>query len=266
MLNRYQVTIDGSSFTDPSPANGFIDPMSIDQYRTRRIRIGSVSAPTVTSGDVLRVNDVDVPMVGTNLASIINSINAYTHLHNVIASNQGGNLGITMAIGFIDDIPSISDGTTGITAALGFVNPTLSAIPAFPSLSDTLAKNRANIRWQNVIDNIKKTVNIVSLRVISNTGGAVNSAPSSVVFQVAFDRQYYAYDSNGDILFAEDAIRNVVANAMTQTKTQMMTYFDPTVVAPATRPLGQTNQKVTAGALTNNFSSAISALVVNELP
>ena len=169
---QYQITIDGSVIGQAVGAgagDGFIDPTTMEEYRTNVLLTGSTFG-TIAIGQTVFINDVEVTMSGTTVSDVISDINALTSTHRVVASQNAGKLTLIKQTGFSLPLVSVTDGTDGITAELGFVSPVATVVDLPTTVERSLAKKRGNWRWKAFIQKASKQCNIDSIDSITLTG------------------------------------------------------------------------------------------------
>lgn len=256
------VEIDADTLGGAAPNDGFIDPTSIEYYRANTPYNGGVESPTLVAGSQIRVRDIPITLSGTTLNSLVSDINAKTKYHHVIASNNTG-LELIMEPLYERYIPRLTDITEGVAELVGFDNPTIGVTPAYPSLVNTLAKVRANIRWNLLLTNMGLTGNI-NTELVSKTGGTISAAPTVIDFVVDIDDNYYNYDFSDEIVYAEDGIKYSVAKSLMMSKIMRSEFYDITDADPPNEKIyGQVVRNVEVGELTTSDSTALGAVTVS---
>ena len=144
------------------------------------------------------------------------------------------------------------------------------------TVADSLSKERANIRYKQVIYSLQLMANMYVPSYVA-TGGSSTAAPTTFSFTLQCERgddYIYTPDENnaGVILTGAAAIKRAIARACLETRTTLTTYYDPTLTtvagngtqtAQAAR-YGQTALPVTAGALATTISAAEAAITVTR--
>jgi hypothetical protein len=259
----YSVKIDPAGIGGNAPQDGFIDPTTVEYHRSRLTYTGTVVNPVLVAGSQILVRDVPVVVTGVNLAQIILDINSKSYYHHVSASADDNKLQLTMLPGFENLIPTLVDFSGESVAALGFSNPTVSQPQALPTtLAIAEAKERGNVRWELILQNLQLTGNI-GFRVTNIAGASVTDAPSSVEFILEVDENYYNYDLTGAKIFGKLAIEQTIAKALMFSVRKLRDLYDPTDMIPAAqRPLGQVVRNIEVGPLTLDEQDAIDAVTV----
>lgn len=108
-----------------------------------------------------------------------------------------------------------------------YMNETPATVPT--TYAQSLAKSRANRRYRHVVFGLQAHT---PLEVVSTTvtGGTAIVAPTSITFRVKSSSAVTVADSEneGEMLSGADAIKRVVANALTRTETTALRVIDPT--------------------------------------
>jgi hypothetical protein len=264
--SEYQVSIDASGLGGAAPADGFIDPSTVEQYRNNLLATGS-SFGTVSAGQVVMINNYPVTMSGSTISTVVSDINAQSAQHHAVASNNGGDLALQNEPLYTAIPVSVCDGTPGITVQLGFDSPTLTPVAQPSTLDESLAKKRANLRWNMVMARLSQTMTINSVHAVLVDGETLfSSDPTSIEFNVVFDNDaVYAYDPSSTLLYGIAAVQSAVAQALMDSDILTVDLFDPTETIPTPPPniaAGMSAQSVTVGALTNDYPTAVSAVTV----
>jgi len=267
----FNITIDGSGFTGSAPADGFIDPIKAEKYAAIYTVTGTVSAPTVTAGDVIFVNGVSITFVSgaTALADIVTAINAFTDSHHAVASDVGGYLVLTDE-NYFEGNSIVVTGLPAVLTEIGFVAPVVSAIPgAFPStLANGEAKARGNERWKLVTEQLSRDTSPLYVAAIVETGNNVNTQPSAISFTASYtDVSFvYTYDetNNNAILNGIPAIIRCVARALMVDKFMNVVVYDPTHDTTG-NPKGDVIEYLEIGALTTDLATAEAAVSVTVI-
>lgn len=258
----YNISIDPSGLGGSAPAEGFIDPTSVELYRTRVAYTATATSPTVTAGDSFYIGTIPVIVAGTNLSAIVSAINLKTNYHHIIASINSNKLVLTAAPGYDRILPTMTDITSGITATIGFLNPVVSAAADYPSLANTLSKVRANVRWKLILESLQLTSNIDVKYIVSDA--TISAAATATNFVVDLPNGYHSYDFGGSIVYGETAVKYAVAKSLMFSVIKNVQYYDITDTdgTDATRLRGQTSALVTIGALTSVQQDALDAVTV----
>lgn len=263
---RYIVTISASGLGGAAPADGFIDVNTVEQYLSNVTYTGTTTSPTVTNGDSFYIRETPVVVTGTSLDDVISSINniEYQIQHHVIASKSSNKLVLKMLPGYAHLVPYMMDITSGITATLGFTNPVKGAAPSMPSLAQSQAKERANVRWGWMLQSLAQTSNI-ELSVIASDA-SVSSAATEVKFYLEVPEDYYHFNTSNVLeTDVETAIKFAISHAFTWTTSKLVNYYDPTT-APYidSRAVNLTTMPLEIGLL-SNFATAQGKITLEEI-
>jgi hypothetical protein len=142
------------------------------------------------------------------------------------------------------------------------------------TLSQSMAKTQANLRWKYILQAFALMANPYVLDVSAN-GAAINANATTFTFNVYFERDsaVYIYDVNNSLLTGAAAVQYAIANVMATTYTDNAEYFNPTLTTSiqddqATQPYDYNDQNVgtvVTGALAASASVALSNITVNVL-
>lgn len=264
---NYRITIDGSAIgqnVGVGTGDGFIDPTTIEQYRTNTLQTGTTFG-TITIGQTVFINDIEVEMTGTTVGDVVTAINSLTPSHHVIAGTSGGNLTLIKSTFFPFPPLSVRDGTSGITSQLGFITPITSVVVQATSKSEALAKKRGNWRWKFLLEHINKSCNIDSINSVLLSGIDTTFAtnPTSIVIDLTFREEFYFGSSIGTT-----ALKAAVVEMILNTDQVTDIFYDPTNTTPNPPPIvdrGNTAQVIEIGALTTNSTLANNAVTVIAL-
>ncbi len=175
-----KVTIDGSALGGTAPQDGFIDPTTIQRYLQLKTVTGTEAAPVVAEGDTVEINGVAVTFTGTSLSDIVDDINALTHVHHVIASDNGGlelvnetlyeNFGITL-----------TSNDPAVVTALGFDEPVVADVNSQVSTFDlSLTKSRANRRWDALCKLVGFEASPFNVGAVVKDAGSTDVEPTEI--------------------------------------------------------------------------------------
>lgn len=264
----YSVNIDPTVLGGTAPANGFIDPTPVEYHRARLTYTGTVANPTLVADSQIYVRDVPVVVTGTTLASLVLDINDKSYYHHVYAEAVETNtkLQLVMLPGYEHYIPTILDISGDTVANVGFENPVVGATPSQPStLAVSEAKERGNIRWQMMLQQLQLTGNL-DYRVTNIAGADVENAPTEVEFIIDIDEKYYNYDLTGNVVYGTLAIKSAIAKTLLFSVKKMRDLYDPETgnFAPG-RPVAQTVREIEVGALTSDEQDAIDSVTVTPI-
>lgn len=254
------ITIDFSTLGGVSPADGTIDPNTVEAYRTNVPITGSTTNPTVNDGDTIILNEYPITFIAGNLASIVTQINNVTNLTKVIASVHSNHLQLIKEPLSITRPPYMV-GNQLVIDKLGFANPTKEAIPNLPAnINIARAKARGNIRWKMLIEQLSFVNTIEDISNIIVTGGSITSDPTSLSFRIRHSNTFYDYDNNGNLTYN---IADTVARILTSDYHLRQTVWNAyTAPPPKNGPVGLVSEMIYASKLTDDYSVAKNAVTV----
>src|ERR1019366_4794328 len=113
--SEFNVAIDLSGFTGAAPADGGVDPCSVESYRNNLLAVGTAFG-SIVAGQVVMINNVPVTVTSTTVAALAAAINASSVIHHAVAGVSAGNLTLQNEPLFTDIPVSVCDGTPGITS------------------------------------------------------------------------------------------------------------------------------------------------------
>lgn len=191
------------------------------------------AAPTLpAAGEDIKINGITVSFgagdVGT-IAAVCTKINAQTIQHGVVAQPAGGGIQLSGVQGHTF---TLANGSTGVIADLGLSVGNQGGAPATLALS--LDKERATMRWDAVVFELGQLISPMFLGEVVKTGTIDGSAPvTSIAWTVGYDRTSYLRIEDslnpGTYLLGADAIKRLVALALTQDYSGNQEIFDPTI-------------------------------------
>lgn len=263
----YSVTIDPTLLGGVAPSDGFIDPTTIQNHRARLTYTGTVTSPTVVANSQIYIRDIPVTITGTTLTEIVADINSKSFYHHVFAADSADALQLSMLPGFENLIPTLTDISGETVTAVGFDNPVVSAVPAnITTIDQSLAKRRANVRWELVLETLQLTGN-VDYKITNIAGANATTAPSSLEFILDVSDNYFNYDLTGEKVFGIRAIRNAIAKALMYTVKKRRDYIEPISISndPATFVYDTPVSEITVGPLTENSATALGAILVTTV-
>lgn len=262
----YSVTIDPDLLGGQTPSDGFIDPTSVHYHRARLNYTGTAVGPTFTVGDIFLIRDIPITVSGTSLANLITDINNNSFKHNVFASANENKLQLTMLPNFEFLIPTMANIEGDVVSDAGFNTPTISAPQSLPStLAISEAKERGNIRWELILQQLQLTGNI-NYRVTSISDATVEDAPDLIEFTLEVSDNYFNYGLTGDKVFGIVAIKEAIAKTLMYSVKKMRDFYDPTDTTPASdRPLSQVVRDIEVGPLTTSDSDALDSIEVTVI-
>lgn len=262
----YRVSIDPTLLGDVAPSDGFIDPSSIESYRARRVYVGTVANPTIVPNSSFTLCGVTITTTGTDLASLVNDINDKKFQHGVQASaGDTDELVLRLLPGFEQNVISVRDRTPGTAASFGFDNPTILAREAAPAtLALTSAKERANVRWNLILEALQLSSNI-KVTVTDVAGGSVEDELTLLEFVVEVPDNYYNYDFTGQTVYGRVAIQLAIAKTLMYNVSRNREYRDPTL-DDQNRAADNVILPIEVGQLTDSMNDAISSVTVDIIP
>lgn len=238
-------------------------------YKNYPTEIGSAFS-SVTTGSNVTVNGYNLVFTAGNLASTVTQLNSVTNSTGLVAAAAGPYLQLSSNSGQ----PWVINSGNAV-ANLG---TTLGVHGGYPTtLSNSLAKERSNIRWNQTINELSSFANPIYVGSINRTGNIGNVAPSSVTFTVGYqspDQVVIVADTTepdaGNVLVGTEAVKRAVARALTSNIGLNRNVFDPTVTivgSSGTRVNPAQIQNVTASALDIKANIAIveSNLTVTQI-
>jgi hypothetical protein len=207
---------------------------------------------SVTTDSNITINGVNIVFVAGGISSAASQINANTEYTGVSASVAGPYL----------QMSSITGQTWTINSGNAYTNlgTTIGNHGGYPTtLAYSQAKERANMRWTQMIAELEENSTPILLGNIVRTGNISNIETSSVTFTVGYDRPDTVYTvarpeepDAGNLLVGASAVKRAVARALTAVITGNRKVFDPTIQsygAYCDRPNAARIQQITATGL-----------------
>ena len=258
----YNVSISPTLLGGTEPSDGFIDPSSVESYRARRIFTGQVAGPTIVPNSSFRVCGVEVTTSGNDAASLADDINEKSFQHGVRASvTLLDELVLRLLPGYEQNVLTLRDITPGTVASFGFDNPVISPIESLPPTLDlTLTKERANVRWNLILESLQLSSN-VKVTVIQSDGGSPEDDVTDLRFIVETPDNYYNFDFTGQVVYGKLAIKYAIAKTLMYNVIRNREYNDPTQ-DPDNRVAGSGIYPVEVGQLTSVMQDAIDSVTV----
>jgi hypothetical protein len=229
---------------------------------------GAMTLP-VSNNDTIKINGVTIVFTtagGLNLAGVIATINSFTVVTNVIAYASGAG----MQLAATDQQPwTMEDVTAGVCAKLGFTPGNQGGQPS--TLTASLNKERANMRWQQIVNYLGSLISPVFLGDFIRTGNYDGSAPvTTLQWSVAYDRPDYLTVPDvlnpGAVLVDTAAVKRLVATALTwSVNNTNQEIFDPTIMTFAdncSRPNPARIMNLTSAALDTSIANLEANLTV----
>lgn len=195
--------------------------------------LGSAAPTLPSASDTLDINGVTItitdPGAGVTLASVVANINAVTAGTDVVAYASADRI----QLAGVDGQPFLlADGTAGIIANLGFSTGVNGGTPT--TLTQSLDKERATMRWDQTVANLGLLISPVFLGEIVKTGDQLGTAPvTTMAWTVGYDRPNYLYMEDeltpGSYLSGAACIKRLIARALHSTMISNQEIFDPTI-------------------------------------
>lgn len=241
-------------------------------YQGYEIQVSGATAFPVLNGDNIKINGVTITFVtgSLNKAGVLAAINAMSYATNVGALACGD----VIQLASVNGQPfALLDGTVaGSLAKLGYAAGSYGGYPTTYALS--LAKERANMRWEQIVNNLGLLISPVFLDDVIKTGNFTGEAPvTTMAWTVGYDRpSHLAYEdstSPGTLLTGVNALKRLVAEALVVDLTGNQEIFDPTIQGygnASARPNPLEIAKITAGALDNVITDVEANITVTVVP
>lgn len=142
-------------------------------------------------------------------------------------------------------------------------NQTSYALENWPTdINSSLAKARANIRWDIVKEQLGLVLNPLSVFDVVAPGADINTPPTSVAFTVVYERPDYLNIPDelnaGQFLKDADAVSRFVCRALTSSRTVNATVLNPTEKYFDTL-------SVEVGALVEDVATAKTSVTVEQI-
>lgn len=263
----YQIEIDPTSLGGTAPNDGFIDPTRIEQYRQRKVYTGSTTSHTIVNPTSITLNGVDITINGTTLAAAVSAINARSYFHHVSAAIVSSKLVLTTLPGYDNIIVTLQNNDQNDFVSIVGFNPPVITQPFSNATTkaNAIKKERANIRWNLVLEAIQLTANCNF--VVSSVPTADPDTDATLVkFIVDVNDDYYNYDFSGNIVERGLALKNAIAKTLMYEVRRKQTYFDPTdSESPNERLVANVTEEIVVGALTSNQNTAYNAVTVDVI-
>ena len=207
---------------------------------------------SVTADSNITINGVNIVFASGGLASAASQISTVSEYTGVAASVAGPYLQISAVSG---QSWSINSGN-----AVSNLGTTLGNHGGYPkTIAFSQAKERANMRWSQMVSELEENATPILLSNITRTGNISNIETTSVTFTVGYDRPDTVYTvarpgepDAGNLLVGASAVKRAVARALTSVITGNRKLFDPTLHsygAYCDRPNAARIQQITATGL-----------------
>jgi hypothetical protein len=242
---------EGAAFYISDAVSGSLSHLGLTagQYSLYPSMVGSAYS-TVNGGNVT-INGVNIVFTSGNLGSIVTQINSHTQATGVTAYSAATSLQIASNSGQ----PFAINGGN-VVSNLGISTGNFGGYPS--TLENSQNKERANMRWQQVINELESfsTPNFVGNVVI--TGNKTGeTAPDTFSFVIGYEHPAQvstiarpSEPDAGTVLEGTDAIKRSVARGLTSDIIGNRKVFDPTLLSygPYTdRPNALRIENITAG-------------------
>jgi hypothetical protein len=215
-------------------------------YTSAPIQQGGTVTLTIIDGENVKINGITITFVtgALTLAGLIATINASTMLTNVSAKAGGGGIVLISANG--QPFTLAAGSTSGTLGKLGFTvgNKGGSANSAVSNmtLEQSLAKERATMRWDAVVFELGWLISPIMLGDIVKTSDVAGSkfldgaSPlATLSWTVGYDRVAYLSMEDeltpGVQLTGTACVKRLIARALTQTYASNQEIFDPTLTS-----------------------------------
>jgi hypothetical protein len=241
-----------------------------DIYSAAPTVVGSAVSLPLTNGDDVRINGVTITFTtagGLDQAGVVRTINASTASSNVIARAAGGVISLSSVNGqpFV-----VADGTTGSSSDVGFApgvyGGSAFAATANLTLAQSFDKERANMRWDQVTNQLGSLISTIFLDEIVRTGNNDGTSPvTTLSFTVGYDRANFLETEDelvpGSILKGAACVRRLVARALVEPLSGTQEVFDPTITNVGTSAV-RTNPSLITGITADALDSPADILTV----
>lgn len=198
--------------------------------------VGSTVTLPLNNNDNIIINGVTVTFTtagGLDLAGVVSTINSLTSLHNVTAYASANVIQLCS-----NGQPwKLAAGTTvGTLANIGFTATFYGGAPT--TRTNSLNKERATMRWQQIVNNLGLLISPVVIRdFVKTTDYTGNSPLVTMEWTVGYDRPDYLriLDSTAlptvDYLTGGDAVKRLIAMSLISDLDGNQEIFDPTIGA-----------------------------------
>jgi hypothetical protein len=134
----------------------------------------------------------------------------------------------------------------------------------------SLAKSRAYLRWQTIIQQLETTISPVETTSLIAPGADANTPPTSVSFSVAYDRPDFLATTDelnpGVTLYGTAAIKRFIARALVATITRNVLILNPASVNGPQAHYGESTQELSVGPLFTTITAAEAVITVIQIP
>lgn len=230
------LTLENSVGTESSPisiSEGSANALSAlglvaGVYKNPTIALGSAYS-NVTVGSTAVINFTNITFSSSSISNVINTINQVSSKTGIVASLAGPNIQLSSP----SDSPALIGAGNAVTS-LGFVTNT--AYTGYPrTLDDSLAKERANMRWNQVINELQKNMTTIFVGDFDRINPSLSQSVNTLSFTVGIDKPENVItisasnEPNPGVLLQDtDAVKRLVARAVTVDITSTRKIYDPT--------------------------------------
>ena len=190
----------------------------IGQYTNFFSQVGTSAYSTVGTNSNVTINGVTITFVSGDIQSTVSQINTYTAKTGVAAEIAGPYVQLECA-GWVQ--PWVINGGNAL-ANIGFAVGTYTGYPSNITLSED--KERANMRWNQVVAQMESTATPNYFGSITRTGNIGNAALNTITWTVGYEQYDQLYTTAlptepdyGNVFVGTAAIQRWVARAMTST-------------------------------------------------
>lgn len=226
---------------------------------------------SVTTDSNITINGINIVFTSGGLDSTAGQINTYSAQTSVAAYVAGPYLQLASMTG--------QPWTINSGNAFSNLGTTLGNHGGYPvTLANSEAKERANMRWTQMVSELEENSTPNFLGSIERTGNVANVALNSVTFTVGYERPdtvyTYARDNepdSGNLYVGTSAIKRQVARAMISNMVSNRKVFDPTMLnygAYSDRPNAARIENITAAAIdtVSNIAIVENNITVVQVP
>lgn len=219
------------------------------------------SFTTLTNGQSIILNGITVTFTtagGLNIAGACSTINAGSAVHNVVARSWTDKIQLNSLDGSPIYFGSPGSGTA--TANLGFAINT--AYGGAMSLSEAEIIEQGFLRWKGVITTLETSLTAFAYDMTVITGSTTdgNSPPTTVAWTLGVENIDHVYcitetgepETVGTILHGADAVKRLVARALTKTWSENRNVYNNTLTVRGTYALRENTvvvERITASAI-----------------
>lgn len=215
---------------------------------------------SVTTDSNITINGVNIVFTAGAVDDAATQINAYASQTGVVAYVAGPYLQLSSTAG--------QPWTINSGNAISNLGTTLGNHGGYPTtLVNGQAKERANMRWNQMVSELEENATPNFLGNIVRTGNIANVSPTAVTFTVGYERPDTVYTvarptepDAGNVYIGVNAVKRQVARALVGNLISNRKVFDPTIEnygAYSDRPNAARIQSITAAAIDTVANIAI---------